>query len=115
MSISDNFTGERRIGEVWVDSGTVMFVDPCYVLPDERLPKRPNRATYDDMLAEFDKTNHEAPFVNPWGEGKGTIVGTLYGDGSYPLIATYREGRITKIAVDFDPHDEYDDWYGGNE
>ena len=42
------------------------------------------------------------------------VTSTAYGDGSYPVTATYSGNRIVSITIDFDPQwdeDEDDeDW-----
>lgn len=110
-----------RVGSVSVDSGTVMVVDPCYVLRDKRnedkgedngleyskalgfdLPEDDPRYTYrrdeaqkaGDYLSAFALGTDVSEF-NPKGIMEyGFFFPSGYGDGSYPIWAKiYDEGQ----------------------
>lgn len=67
------------IGRIDVDSGTVMIVDPCYVI-DERFTK----ATYDSLRdSSFGTDNHQA-HIDVY---RAVTTGTYYGDGGYSVYA----------------------------
>ena len=108
---------QKLVGNVSVDSGTVMLVDPCYVLRDERHANYPSMSqgkTYQSFLeaASAKDADLGAKPVSPWGDGLGLVVGTTYGDGGYPVYATYNDaGRITSLTVYFDddPNHSYDE------
>ena len=105
MSIHDNYT---QVGTFGVDSGTVMIIDPCYVLKDDR---------GDDYSKETEYLRNvmptcEAPYyggVRPddYSSDCGMVFSTLYGDGEYPIYAeTNSQGRIVRLIIDFDDHQE---------
>lgn len=101
----------KQIGVCAVDSGQIMICDPCY-LKDE-WQDRP-------FTDETEKTTPDGDFSyagackrtlsaegggqldfrrgNP---GVGVVASTRYGDGVYPVYATYSEGRITKVEIVF--------------
>lgn len=102
-----------KIGEVGVDAGCVMIVDPCYVLAgagrDEALaydravgldvdsadPRSPNNVI--QSIQEGNLSVLELPDV--FG---GYLVPSGYGDGAYPIYARIEpSGRITGVMVDF--------------
>jgi hypothetical protein len=84
-TIEDHF---ERVGSVGVDSGQLLFSDPCYVLD------------HDDVLNAY-KTFSE-PFVEPWGNEAALVVGTLNGDGCYPVYVRYVDGRAAQVVIDFE-------------
>jgi hypothetical protein len=94
----------KLIGHVAVDSGTIMVVDPCYVLSHNGSTIK---ETYNDMLDAFypeGQNDEDAPsFVEPWSEGGGICVSTLFGDGLYPVYAEYKHGgkHPSGIFIDF--------------
>lgn len=102
------------IGHFAVDSGTVMIIDPCYVLKDERDTTKPM-----DDQSEYMRTvmpTCEEPYYGPvlldeYGTSDmGVVCSTLHGDGSYPVIAEFNSsGRIVRLTIDFDFTDEDED------
>ena len=128
-----------RVGNLAVDSGTIMVVDPCYVLRDKRDEDKgtDNGLEYSDALGfdrpEDDPQNYrsrykalkEGDFQKAFGLGTkdgimdyGFFFSSGYGDGSYPIWAKiYDEGewgtRIGGLYVDFglgpEKYDEDDD------
>ena len=96
----------ERIGECWVDSGQIMLVDPCYVLPDRRhIDVVP--LDYDDILEEWEEERNKEVFHIHL--RLATIVRTLYGDGSYPIyVKKDKYGGIKQVMIDFE--EEY--WEG---
>jgi len=95
------------IGHFGVDSGTVMIIDPCYVLKDERDLTKPM-----DEQSEYMRTvmpTAEAPYYGPvlldeYGTtDMGVVCSTLHGDGNYPVIAEFDgSGRVVRLIIDFD-------------
>lgn len=92
------------MGEVAVDSGQLVIIDPCY-LQDWK------NGEYHLDGKNKDKNNyHEACEASLSKKGFGQIFkglaiasSTLYGDGSYPVFAvTNAEGNISRIVIDFD-------------
>ncbi len=102
---------EVLIGLAGVDSGCVIVGDPCYVI-DDRLPEHP---TWDEVVdASFDEKGHQvtdkhgAPVVNVNGT---FIIGTPYGDGSYPVYAELNDNNevvSVRIDLEYDEHEDED-------
>lgn len=94
-------TSKKIIGYCGVDSGQLLIIDPCYLSKwkdgefdmdnqDKQLNSYHNacvKTLSEEMAGE----------VN---EG-GVVTSTGYGDGEYPVVATYKEGRIQKIEIKF--------------
>ena len=106
----------KKIGECGVDSGTIMIVDPCYVLPDKETDKP--KYTYDEFLKAYLKGVERSPgeseesFISRKNEaysktlsfGDGVISPTQYGDGCYPVYALYEDkksNRPSALMIDF--------------
>lgn len=87
----------ETIGYIGVDSGTVMVVDPCYVVPDE---------DWTDWYHEFsDGGGFERNYQEM--DSGGIAVITAHGDGAYAVEARRdRNGNILEIRVKFDWPDE---------
>lgn len=111
------------IGHCPVDSGTIMVIDPCYVLDDERVPDP--KGTVFGYTSEYLRNvmpTCEAPFYggvqpNEYDGQLGVVSRTLYGDGCYPVIAEFNsDGRVVRLTIDFDPDvDDYDEDEDGYE
>lgn len=96
---------KKYLGEVAVDSGQVLLCDPCYL------------SSWKDGEADWDKkkpTNHYAKACRitvgkeQGGQmliagkgGTGVVASSGYGDGGYPVYATYKDGRIAKLEIIF--------------
>lgn len=93
---------ERKvIGHIGVDSGQVFIIDPCYL------------KDYKDDDEEMDFENPKYPFcysgcckitLSQEGAGEyngGVVSQTGYGDGTYPVTAHIKDGRIMKLTIDF--------------
>lgn len=104
--------GWEYVGEVGVDSGQLMIVDPCYV--DAGTAERPRAGfSYDEWLNQLFSDHdvnreHKALEVN-WNilPGGAVISPTAYGDGGYPVfVRRNREGLIVAMQViTGDPHE----------
>jgi hypothetical protein len=111
-----------RIGSVGVDSGQLMVVDPCYIKSDFEVD-------YDEQEiakiqagspAEVPLNYNGACAVTLADSSAGSMMHGLavafssgYGDGVYPVYATYNDdGRIVKVEIEmgFDDEDEEDDF-----
>lgn len=110
MSNYNSIARTEVIGHFGVDSGTVMIIDPCYVLKDERVldPKGAIFGETSEYLRTVESTC-ESPWHGPVlldeypGQDMGVVCGTLWGDGTYPVIAEYNNsGRIVRLIIDFD-------------
>ena len=97
-----------KIGDVGVDSGTVMIVDPCLVL--NNLDDDYVGPTYEKFLqVADDNSQKDGSFGHISLEGC-FIVETLYGDGTYAIYARKDEkGRIAQVVIDFEQLVEEED------
>ena len=90
------------IGSVYVDAGIVMIGDPCYTLPDDgshRDEAARDWHTFCDSLYGDDRDTLHG--VEPMGQGVGIVVQSGYGDGEYPVVAEYEDGRVKSVTVKF--------------
>lgn len=87
----------ETLGYIGVDSGTVMVVDPCYVVPD---------ADWDAWHHEYkDKDGFDNYFAEM--ESGGIAVNTAHGDGQYAVEARRdNRGNILEIRIKFDWDEE---------
>lgn len=86
----------ERVGYIGVDAGVVMFVDPCYIVPDEDWGR-----FCDELLVEEidDVTKMRG----------GIVVGTAWGDGSYPVeVRRLPNGRVAEVRVIFDSDEDWE-------
>lgn len=86
----------KTVGKCAVDSGQIMFIDPCYVIPESAWSK---------FLQRFHKAEVDgAAEMNMFGVmGLGVVVTTAHGDGVYPVEARYNEyGDIIEVRISFD-------------
>jgi hypothetical protein len=106
----DRKNGRYRVGSVGVDAGMVMVGDPCY------LDKFTDH-DFDDAKVEAQKANGKYEYsysgacaatlsdnsAGELGNADAVAVSSGYGDGVYPVFATYNhDGRIVKLEVIFD-------------
>ena len=85
----------QKVGEVGVDSGQIMIVDPCYV--DDGLDY--NASCKITLSKDGYGVNSEGGFV----------TGTLFGDGTYPIYAEFENGRISSLTIRFDDETEVEE------
>lgn len=112
------------IGTVCVDSGQIAIVDPCYIKKDWN-PEF--GADYEHGELSYSAFCDATLNDNGYGEVGRLAMGvsTLYGDGEYPVYATFKDNRVSSITIDFDPNDaphmdelyeeEIDELYEGEE
>lgn len=104
--------GTRIIGHVWVDSGQMMLGDPCYLSdwqgqtvafdrPGEYSYAGACTATTSNELAGIIGTDQRGS-----AEGMAAVFSTGYGDGTYPVEVTYRDGRVMSVTIVFDQEDD---------
>ena len=112
------------VGTCGVDSGQIIVVDPCYVIPDERdLDKFKESgdyndvdATYEELLKERDihKSNNLTDAFK-----FGIVTNTGFGDGEYKVyIKKEAQGpwgvRVSELKIVFiedeEEEEEQDDW-----
>jgi len=99
-----------KIGDCCVDSGQIIIIDPCYILPDHRNAKIEH--TYDELLANMgikpitDKdlpvsTNETWCPIEVFG---GVNSPTKDGDGCFPVYALHEhpmDNRPLALMIDF--------------
>lgn len=78
--------GWQKIGEVSVDSGQLMIVDPCYT---KELPV--------DISTRYDY-HHAVQF--PIEKATGVIFSSGYGDGRYEVYALIKGDKYSKDNTD---------------
>lgn len=87
----------KLVGTIGVDSGQVMICDPCYVL----------KGDYDGGKNEYSRAceetlKNEAGPITLDGGGDAVVSMTAYGDGTYPVYAEERDGRIVSLTIKFE-------------
>ena len=93
-----------QIGTVLVDSGQLMLVDPCYLVGEHN--KRFEQKDYDVLSQQEDGNVWPGQVVNH----RAVKTSTGYGDGEYPVFATYNnEGIVSSIEVKFDIEEQDDE------
>lgn len=104
-----------RIGEIAVDSGQIMIVDPCYINADfakefdmSKLNELDESPTQNEYEMNYDGCCNATLNKNGYGAigsgGLGLACRTLWGDGGYPVYAEYNDdGGIKTLTIDFDP------------
>lgn len=102
----------QKIGDCAVDSGTIVLVDPCYVLPDNVTPEGKleshhgkNSYTYERFMedafeGEKDLLPREIIFAGI--AGTGVAIGGFGGDGDYPVyIKRGKDGQVREVKIKF--------------
>tara|TARA_R110000744_G_scaffold43055_3_gene96790 strand:+ start:1090 stop:1407 length:318 start_codon:yes stop_codon:yes gene_type:complete len=102
---------KKLIGRFGVDSGQVMLVDPCYVKDFEsnefnfleKNKKNPNNSfSYNGACNQTCFTDAMGGILkNKIGAEMAVVASTGYGDGGYDVYATYEDGRVKKLEVEF--------------
>ena len=83
--------GTYFVGEVGVDSGMILMIDPCYI-------KRMTNLHNDKDWSKF----CEGITFEPQEIGGGLMTTNHIGDGGFPVYATYNsDGGVTKIEIRF--------------
>lgn len=88
------------VGQIGVDSGQILVIDPCYILDDEYNPNgEPTGGEYDSICrVTVKRPNHGQVLTG----GLGFATGTYYGDGVYPVYAERdSDGAIRRLVIDF--------------
>jgi len=99
-----------KIGNCDVDSGQIIIIDPCYILPDHRNAKIEH--TYDELLANIGiepTTDKDLPVSSNETEHPIEIFGgvnspTKDGDGCFPVYALHEhpmDNRPLALMIDF--------------
>lgn len=105
--------GRHLIGEVWVDSGQVMLVDPCY------LHEWGGNDYGDTDKATFDYSGVCAVTLGKAEGQEGEQAGQVahgavvtssgWGDGSYPVYVNVEQHRVKSLTIVFFDDDDFDD------
>jgi hypothetical protein len=94
------------VGHIGVDAGIVWIGDPCYVFHQDKPPTEIG-SNWSEFCDKLDGMEHHKSFNYDLGhEGLGVCVHSGYGDGTYPVYATYEDGRVKSVTIEFM---EYDD------
>ncbi len=96
-----------KIGECAVDSGQIILVDPCYVLPKKE--EKDGGYTYSDLTNRWEKGDwkeHYFEEVFSGIAGTGVVVSSGIGDGCYPVYVKMVEDevmgkRVAEVKVVF--------------
>lgn len=108
-------TIKKQIGFIGIDSGQVLLCDPCYIDSHWHHPTEEESLDYDFEKKKFKGQFSYAGCANASlnenqggqlnydkkNEGAGVVCTTGWGDGCYPVYAYYKEGRITKVEINF--------------
>lgn len=92
-----------QIGEVWVDSGQVMIVDPCYLKDwvDNDFKEKEDGDTSFSYAGACNVTLSGARAGQL--EHGAVVSSTAYGDGVYPAyVERDSSGTILRLIVEFD-------------
>jgi len=83
----------RQVGQVCVDTGQVVIVDPCL------LAKQGNeKELFEECCFRTLAKKGAGPVFNRMA----VVSETGYGDGFYPVFATYDEhGRVAELKIEF--------------
>ena len=88
--------GRWYIGSCDVDSGQIYVVDPCYIKYYESLHDEKKWSGFCD--SRFPEGNSEEPAVEMYA---GVVTSTYFGDGTYPVYVTTKDGRPKKMEIIF--------------
>lgn len=111
MGMNDTFTSTPDnkflfVGAVPVDSGQVLFVDPCHVYSDDFKPDSdPTGGHYDECCRVSLAFTKSAVSDDPeyLDTRDGVVAPTMRGDGLFPVYAEVDEhGRVVSIMISFD-------------
>lgn len=88
--------GRRKMGAVGVDSGQLIIGDPAYFVQKDSgmstVLKGAMKGQGRDRGFKYKRTGKP---------GLAYMTSTGWGDGYYPVYATYRGGRVAKLEIDF--------------
>jgi hypothetical protein len=94
----------KQLGRIGIDAGLCWIGDPCHVLPnDSSVNPGANWSQFCKTLEEVDKRRFPRVPNRPTTHnfnGIGVCVSTG-GDGSYPVTAEIKNGRVESVTVDF--------------
>jgi len=92
---------KKQIGIVGVDSGSILISDPCYINDcfsiqgDDIFKIYPEKERHFQINTKATNNTVKIPVA--------VTLRTGYGDGAYPVMATYnKDGVIKKIEISFE-------------
>ena len=92
-----------RIGAVGLDSGTILVVDPCYVLHKQELPDVFGTSWEDFVRSNIVGSHGEWPESKALDGDMGVVIHSPHGDGVFPVWGRIDEhGRVMEIRILFD-------------
>ena len=97
-------TTKKILGFVSVDSGQVIIVDPCYLgdwKDGEYNPSKELNNHYAKACKTTLNKKQGGQIIVSGIQGTGVASSTGYGDGNYPVEATYKNGRVQKLTIKF--------------
>lgn len=93
----------KFLGNIGVDSGSVMIGDPCYQEDEDS-----RKLIFDTQMAGYEQKppvyQHAIPYLKGH-EGLAVVSNTTYGDGTYPVFGMVQDGQIVGMTVLFNPWD----------
>lgn len=96
----------RKVGEISVDSGQIIIIDPCYLSSWKHGEFNVSRYQA-EPISESENSYDEACRVtlnSVCGEihrDLGFASSTLYGDGVYNVYARFQGNRVAQLTIDF--------------
>ena len=94
-------TKRIKVGTIGVDAGLCWIGDPCYILHKGKKSPKAIGKDWMDFCNKLGNDDHKSFNFDMGHEGLGVVVSTGYGDGSYPVIATIKDGRVKSVSVTF--------------
>jgi len=80
----------------------IRAISSAKMRPSSRPKHGPSFATFCDLLGDkFNKDGHKQFNYKMGHEGLGVLVSTGYGDGVYPVYAEFKDGRVSKVTIEF--------------
>ena len=117
--MADRKNGRYQVGRVGVDAGMVMVGDPCYLdnfgkgstdgfnYVEAEITAQKKAKKYDFSYSGACAATLGDDSAGELGFASAVAVSSGYGDGVYPVFATYNnDGRIVKLEVIFEGEDE---------
>ena len=93
---------KKLIGNITVDSGQIIVVDPCYLKDykaNDYVKKENTDFSYNNICHLTMQNKHQLK-QGDWDFAIASNTG--YGDGSYPVYAVKdKEGTVKKIIIEF--------------
>lgn len=90
----------KEIGQVSVDSGTVMLVDPCYVAGKSHAEIVRDFEAMKQSICNSPDPHSHYPIARQLGR-LAVIASTGWGDGGYPVYAQIKDGRVKALFIRF--------------